>query len=594
MTLSDVQATFCATLLDEWCRAGVVHAVVCPGSRSTPMALAIAAEPRLSMHVVLDERSAAFFAVGLGRATGKPAVLLCTSGTAAVEFHPAVVEAHLDRVPMLVVTADRPPDLHGIGAPQTVDQSHLYGRSTRAFFEPGVADNATAPAWRSLAARAVIAAVGGVDAPGPVHLNLAFREPLVGKARRLPVGRPKGQTWHRMLPDGNADTGMSVSLSRELLDTVNRRLSRRRGIVVAGAGSGDPVAVRNLALALNWPLLADPRSGARGGGPGGPGDAGPVTVAHADAILRSAGLAQDLRPEVVLRLGAPWSSKVLNLWLATVPNDVLVDPYRAWLDPNRASSLTLAIDPSVLCRLLAHEVEPVESGWARAWARVDAAARLVVARQLDDPDGPVSEPAIVRAFSRSVPTGSQVVVSSSMPVRDLEWFGADRSDVVVFANRGANGIDGVVSTALGVAAAATGPTFALIGDLAFLHDAGALVLAAQHRSNCTFLVIDNAGGGIFEFLPQATSVERSKFEALYGTPQIVDPARLAQAHGLRVSRPRSLRALTMQLRKSAVTDGVSVIVMRTDRRENVTVHDQLNQAVLTAAESAAHRRSEAV
>ena len=575
MTPSDVQATFCATLLDEWCRSGVKDAVVCPGSRSTPLALAIAAETRLTMHVILDERSAAFFAIGIARVTGRPALLLCTSGTAAVEFHSAVVEAHLDHVPMIVVTADRPPELHGIGAPQTVDQNHLYGRSVRAFFEPGVAESATSSTWRSLACRSLLAATRGAYGPGPVHLNLAFREPLVGVARRLPQGRANGEPWHTAEDEKTAHG----HLSGDAMKRLSTRLSGRRGVLVAGAASGDAAALHGLAAALGWPLLADPRSGARSAA------AGSLTVAHADAILRSAKMSKTLRPDVVVRFGTPWASKVLQQWLATIPDDVLVDPHHAWLDPNRASSVSLAVDPSALCRSLIGLVEPAPNSWLSAWANADSASRRALSVSLDRVDATVTEPAIVRTFSREIPSGSSVVLSSSMPIRDLEWYAGDRSDVMFLSNRGANGIDGVVSTALGAASGSDGPTFALVGDLAFLHDAGALVLAAQHRANCTLVVIDNAGGGIFEFLPQATAVERKRFEALYGTPQTADIVRLAQAHGLKTSTPKTLRALSSSIKKSSKETGVSVIVMRTDRQQNVLVHDELNSAVVRAVEA---------
>ena len=583
MTLSDVQATFCATLLDEWCRAGVTHAVVCPGSRSTPMALAIADESRVTTHVVLDERSGAFFALGLARATGIPAVLLCTSGTAAVEFHPAVAEGHLDRVPMIVVTADRPPELHGIGAPQTVDQNRLFGRSVRDYFEPGVADTATASTWRSLASRAFLAATSGASGPGPVQLNLAFREPLVGRVRRLPVARAKGRPWHATLQLPSADRAVADSVASGLWV----RLAGRRGVIVAGAGSGNADALRRLAAVLGWPLIADLRSGARGTGPNETNSGRTVTVDHIDAILRSPAAAEALRPDVALRFGAPWASKVLNQWLAGVGDDVLVDPHHSWLDPNRASQVTVHADPTFVAQALADILPSGDPSWLALWAKADAASRSVMRGQLDSTSAvphELSEPAWVRALIGYLPNGSELVISSSMPIRHAEWFSAGRRDVHVHANRGANGIDGVVSTALGVAAADRGPTFALIGDLAFLHDAGALVLAGQGRVRCTFVVVDNAGGGIFEFLPQATSVERSRFETLYGTPQNVDIVALCKAHRLRTFEPKSLRALRSALTKSEREPGVVVIVVRTDRRETVKVLEMLNAAVVVGVE----------
>ncbi|MBW3650827.1 MAG: 2-succinyl-5-enolpyruvyl-6-hydroxy-3-cyclohexene-1-carboxylate synthase, partial [Actinobacteria bacterium] len=244
-----LQATFVATLVDEWARAGVTEAVVAPGSRSSPLALALAS--RLRLHVLLDERSAGFYALGIGQVSKRPAVVLTTSGTAAVELHPAVVEAHQSRVPMLVCTADRPADLHHIAAPQTVVQGRLFGESVRWFAEPGVAEGFPVGSWRSLASRAFAEAVAGGAGAGPVHLNLAFRDPLVAEPGDLPPGRAQGQPWHQAVREpAGAPEGLA------------QRLTGRRGVIVAGRRGAGP-AVHALALALRWPVLADPLSGAR-------------------------------------------------------------------------------------------------------------------------------------------------------------------------------------------------------------------------------------------------------------------------------------------------------------------------------------------
>ncbi|MET0459439.1 MAG: 2-succinyl-5-enolpyruvyl-6-hydroxy-3-cyclohexene-1-carboxylic-acid synthase, partial [Ilumatobacteraceae bacterium] len=285
---ADVQATFCATLVDELVAQGVRHAVVAPGSRSTPMALALTAVPELAVHVVHDERSAAFVALGLGL-SGTPAILLCTSGTAAANFHPAVVEAGLSEVPMIALTADRPPELRDVGAPQTIDQTHLYGRSVRWFHDPGVPDDAAAGTWRSLGARAFAAA-----ATGPVHLNLPFREPLVGQPGPLPPRR-----------SGSATAGRPVSAA--ITPDVVDLLRQERGVILAGGGGAASAdLVGPLAEATGWPVLADPTSGLRT-------TAG--AVASFDALLRHERLAAELRPDVVVRIGRPAASKVLAQWV---------------------------------------------------------------------------------------------------------------------------------------------------------------------------------------------------------------------------------------------------------------------------------------
>ncbi len=579
----DEQATFCATVVDEWVRAGITHAVISPGSRSTPMALAVASEPRLRLTVVLDERSAAFRALGLGRALRRPAILLCTSGTAAVEYHAAVVEADLDRVPMLVCTADRPAELLGIGAPQTVDQVGLFGNSVRWFGQLGVPDRANRGAWRSFAARSVVESMSSGRGPGPVHLNLPFREPLLGTAGEPPSGRVDGAPWHRVI------RGASVAVASGRLEAVRSMIQGRRGVIVAGADAvahGDRAGAENvhrLAAALGWPILADPRSGLR--------TKAPSLVAAADAILRSPAAAAALTPEVVLRLGSPWASKVLGLWLsASGADDVLVDPFGAWLDPHRTASVVIAADPvEVASGLLDLRVDAAQPGWTSRWRSVAAVADAALAGLLDDgaSDGAITEPWVARTLVRSLPAGSRLVVSSSMPVRDVEWFSPALIDVEVHVNRGANGIDGVVSTILGAGGAGDGQvSVGLLGDLAFLHDAGAL--AGAGGVDATLVIIDNAGGGIFEFLPQASALGRDRFEHLFGTRQSVDVASVARGYGLDVTEVHDQAGFV-----AAVAVAVSptrpracrVIVVRTDRQANVRVHDELNAAVVAAVEA---------
>ena len=576
---TDLQASFCAALVDEWQRGGVCAAVVSPGSRSTPLALALAASS-VALHVVLDERSAAFVALGLARGTGRPAVLLCTSGTAAANFHPAVAEADLDRVPMIVCTADRPPELHGIGAPQAIDQQRLFARSPRWFCDPGVADEANRDAWRSVGARSVIEATAGPSGPGPVHLNLPFREPLVGTASCVPEGRPGGAPWHR------SATGVRVMAP---LDAASLRatVDGARGVIVAGGGIADPAIVIEMAALLEWPLLADPRSGCRV-----PDD---VVISTADAFLRDATIAEELRPHVVLRVGGSPASKVLGQWLGTAAVDVLVDPYAAWVDPRRSAALVVAADLDRIAAVLAG-ARPAAPEWLSRWKVAQRAAADAIATLLDgvddpDPDGQATllrEPAIARALLAAVPDGGHLVVSSSMPVRDVEWFGAPRRGVTVHANRGANGIDGVVSTILGVAAAGVGPTVGLLGDLAFLHDVSGLVWAASGSVDATIVVVDNGGGGIFQFLPQASSaaIGRPRFETLFGTPQGVDVAAVARGFGHRVAEVDNIAGLRDAVRVGFLRAGLDVVVIRTDRVANVEGHDMLNAAVIAAVRRA--------
>lgn len=573
-----VAATFCATVVDEWVRAGVRHAVIAPGSRSTPMAVALAERPDLEVHVHPDERAAAFVALGIGLSSGRPAVVLTTSGTAAVELHPAVVEAHHACVPLIAVTADRPPELQGVGAPQTVDQRALFGSSTARFVEPGVPDQAARDGWRSLASRTVADAVGGSGPPGPVHLNLAFREPLLGRAGPLPDGRDGGAPWHAVGSHRRALDRTGTEQLRDLLD-------QPRGLIVAGARCGPPDAVFALVGVTGWPVLADPRSGLRGGHPG--------VVTAGDAILRHGPTAAALRPDVVLRLGEAPASKVLARWLADCgATQVAVDAWGRHLDPERTASLVLHADPGAVCTALSRLIgDGGTEGWTDGWRAAEAAADAAISATVEGQvtvTGPVVARAVTSMLTARADREPTLVVSSSMPVRDLEWYGGSHPGVRVLSNRGANGIDGVVSTAVGVALQARGsgsPTVALVGDLALLHDTNALLGMVARHVDLTIVVVDNDGGEIFSFLPPAAGLPGDRFEQLFGTPHGVDLTGLARAHGVAVREPVSPAELATGLAAAVDAPGASVVRVRTDRSTSVAHHDDLHRAVADALAS---------
>jgi 2-succinyl-5-enolpyruvyl-6-hydroxy-3-cyclohexene-1-carboxylate synthase len=561
----DLQATFCATLVDEWVRCGVEHAVLAPGSRSTPLALALAHEPRIELHVHHDERSAGFLALGLALAGWEPTIVLTTSGTAAVELHPAVVEADLAGVPLLVCTADRPPELLDVGAAQAIDQTHLFGRSVRWFHAPGVADAAARDRWRPMAARSYAEATG--PRQGPVHLNLAFREPLLGVPGKLPAPRRvdgAGWTWR---PPVQAPAEPSISVAEDF--------AGRRGVIVAGPGSGDGEALTQVAQALGWPVLAAPQAPVWG-------IAG-ATIPAADALLRVEALAGDLRPEVVLGLGGPLASRVTGEWLAaTGAAEIRVAGSGAWIDPAGTASVVLGADAAQLLAVWAQDlarVEPVDGGaWLVTWQEAGAAAQAAIDAVLAAEPGP-SEPGVAAALAQALPEGAQLVVSSSMPIRDLEWYARPAAPITVHANRGANGIDGVVSTAVGVAVASGRPTALLIGDVAFLHDSNGLLGASARQVDLVVVVVDNDGGGIFSFLPQAGAVDDEVFECIYGTPHGLDLVALATAYGVSA---RAATDVDGAVRAALDAGGVHVLVVRTDRTANTDLHRRLNAAVATA------------
>ena len=571
-----VSATFCATMVDEWVRGGVTDAVVAPGSRSTPLVLALERHDGVRVHVHHDERSAAYVALGLGMVRRRPAIVVTTSGTAAVEVHPAVVEAHEARVPMLVCTADRPPELHGVGAPQTVDQQQLYGRAVRRFLDPGVPDEAMASSWRSFAAQALVATMD--SPPGPVHLNLPFRDPLVGEPGPLPKGIEPGRAWH-------VPAVVSTAPDPTTVESLASAIGGRRGVIVAGGGIDLADEVHALAGVLGWPVLADPRSGCR--------TRAETTVSHFDPLLRVPALARRLAPEVVVRLGSLPASKVLGQWLAALDVwqlAVEVDGFR--YDPDRNLDGTVAAEPGETCAGLRTHLEAggtdvavAAEGWLGEWVHADALAAEAIASALSGHEEP-TEPATARDVVRAVPDGTALVVSSSMPIRDVEWFAAPRDHVRVLSNRGANGIDGVVSTAVGVAlaraATSPGPTALLIGDVAFLHDTNGLLGAARRGVDLVIVVVDNDGGGIFSFLPQADALGAEPFERLYGTPHGVDLVQLAAAHGISARRVARQAEVAPAVAEAAALGGLHVVVVPTERAANVAVHREIEAAVTTA------------
>jgi 2-succinyl-5-enolpyruvyl-6-hydroxy-3-cyclohexene-1-carboxylate synthase len=570
MTDLDVTTSFARTLVDEWVRNGIEAAVVSPGSRNTPLTLAIVRDGRLRVDIVLDERSAAFRALGIGLATGRPAIVCCTSGTAAVNFHPAVVEAHHARVPLLVCTADRPPELRDRGAGQTIDQAHLFGGAVRWFHDPGPPERAATDAetngrWRSLAARAVAAALGAPA--GPVHLNLPLREPLIptGAPGVDAPGRAGGAPWIRSTTALREPAAADVDrLAAMVRDTP-------RGLVVAGWGAGCELAVaERFAEASGWPVIADPLSQLRGGA---------HAISTYEGLLRVDSFVGAHRPEVVVHLGAPVTSKVANAAFAGLPT-ILVDPDAAWLDPQhtaheRVQAEANALLAAVTARLGARS--PASSTWADEWTDAEQRARCAIDKVLDESIG--CEGRIARDVSAAVPDGGSLVVASSLPVRALEWAMAPRAGVRVLANRGANGIDGFVSTVAGIAGSSAAPVVALCGDLCFLHDTNGLLAGgplAGSRPPAIFVVVDNSGGGIFAYLPQQALPE---FEALFATPQSVDLVAVARAHGVAAERV-DFEALPDLVREP--TDTMRVLVVPVDRAAAQRQHARAWDAVATA------------
>jgi 2-succinyl-5-enolpyruvyl-6-hydroxy-3-cyclohexene-1-carboxylate synthase len=569
---------FALTLVDELARAGVTDACLAPGSRSAPMALALAEHPGIRVHVHLDERSAAFFALGAAKRSGRAVVALCTSGTAAANFHPAVLEADLARVPLLVLTADRPPELRGTGANQATDQLKLYGSAVRWFCEAGAPaeEPGAGRYWRSLASRALAEATG--PPAGPVHLNLAFADPLVppaveGEARLAgePLeGRAGGAPWTA------TPARVRVAAPDDVAALAEAVRANPRGLLVAGWGADpDPVAVDAFAAASGWPVLADPLSGAR---------RGPAAVSTYDGLVRAPQFAAAHRPSLAVRVGGAPTSKALTGWLDESIPQVLVDPAGGWADPARAASLRLTADPSDLLAATAALLTGSggrASPWARDWLEAERLAREAIDGLLDEWAEPF-EGRVARDLVEWVPAGGTLVVGSSMPVRDVDAFARPREGLRFVANRGLSGIDGFVATTLGVAAAGDEPVAALCGDLTLLHDASSLLGAAGRPRGAVLVVVDNDGGGIFSFLPQA-QLPGDLFEPLFGTPHGLDLTALAAAARVPARVVEKAADLVPALDAALAGGGTQLVVVRSDRAANLARHRALTEAVADAA-----------
>jgi 2-succinyl-5-enolpyruvyl-6-hydroxy-3-cyclohexene-1-carboxylate synthase len=553
--------TLAAVLVDELARCGVTEACLAPGSRSAPLALALHADPRIRLHVRIDERSASFLAVGLARASGRPAIVASTSGTAAANFHPAVIEADHARVPLIVMTADRPPELRDTGANQTIDQTKLFGDAVRWWSEVHTELHPGAGAfWRSVASHAWQRAYGAPR--GPVHLNVSLREPLVGDggAPEMEIeGRPDGRPWQIV-------TSGPVPAPDTIVEEMAARISRtERGLIVAGDVQVDPGPVASLARAAGWPVLAEPISDLR---------SFDMSISTYDGLLRSSwGSAH--RPDLVIRIGKSVTSKALLKLLDSSVEQVLVDTEAAWLDPTRSIGEIVRADPGLFAGQLVKALDArTESDWPTVWLEAEGRARRTIDEILDRGHEP-SEPRIARDLADLLPGGATLVAASSMPVRDLDSFMRVRPGLRVTGNRGASGIDGFVSTAIGVALGSAGPVAALAGDLSMLHDAGGLATLGGPRPDLSFVVLNNDGGGIFSFLPHAQRTDT--FEQLFGTPHGLDMSRLASLYECEYSLLTSADDLAAVLNGSP--GGIRIIEARTNRTKNLELHRQIWEAV---------------
>jgi 2-succinyl-5-enolpyruvyl-6-hydroxy-3-cyclohexene-1-carboxylate synthase len=542
---------------DELARCGMRLACTTPGSRSTPIVLSLVREPLIDCLSHVDERCGAFFALGAAKASGRPVAVTCTSGTAAANLAPAVIEAFQARVPLLVLTADRPPELREVGAGQTIDQLKLYGNAVKWFFEVGVheATSAGLRFMRTLACRAYWTAL--VGPPGPVHLNLPFREPLVpdGPLPDDDSGREEGSPY------------VTVDAPRLTPQSGDAHPSGRI-VIVAGRQERDPEEALRLAAYADEagiPLLADPLSGAR---------RGEAAIAHYDLLLRDKAFADAHKPEFVIRTGDLPTSKPLRQWLASLDDvaQIAVDPDAGWHDPDYVVGVRIASVPLPPSDLR------TPHDWLPSWRFADRTAGEAIASALGSE---VSEPSVARALPGWLPPEATLFVASSMPIRDLEEFAPVRDDGPrVLSNRGANGIDGTVSSAFGAAAIGRGPVVLLVGDVALAHDIGGLLANRRLGLAVTIVLLNNDGGGIFHFLPVAG--ETDAFEEHVATPHGLDFSTAAALYGCDYERPEGADQLRAAVERSLQARTTTLIEVRTDREQNLALHRRVAEAVLAA------------
>ena len=566
-----------SALVEELARSGVRQAVLSPGSRSTPLALALARQPEIELTVLVDERSAGFFALGAAHASGIPVAVLCTSGTASANLHPAVCEADESAVPLIVLTADRPLELRGIGAGQTIDQLKLYGSAVRWFCEVGNhdADDQGLLHYRYAGCRA-FAAASGEPRPGPVHLNLPWREPLAP----LPVEGAVTATDPLAL-EGRDQRPLTAAANPPTLpgDFVLDELARHigdaeNGVIVAGrqtdTGLREPLAA--LAGAAGYPILAEPTSQLRLG----PHDRSHVVGTY-DALLRAGEFGDDA-PALVLRFGEMPASKPLRAWLERSGADQLViDPLAGWNEPTRRAAALIRVAPAALARGLADRLTGSGREQPRRWLEADRAAREAITAELEKAAEP-TEPGLQAALGAAYRDGDLVYTASSMPIRDQEAFLPPGSaDVLFLGNRGANGIDGLISSGIGAAHASGRPTVIVTGDLGLLHDIGGLAALRDVTTPVRIVVVDNGGGGIFRFLPQADAMPADEFEQLLETPRGVDAGRAAALFDVAHQRVERLDQLA-----AALEAGSGLIEVPVERTTNVELHGRLNRAAEAA------------
>lgn len=554
---------YLAAFVAELVKTGVTDVVVSPGSRSTPMAMVIAEQPELKLHIHVDERSAAFFALGIAKVTNRPVAILCTSGTAAANYFPAIVEARYSRVPLLVLTADRPHELREVGAPQAIDQIHLYGHKVKWFTEMALPEksNEVIRYARTVCARAV--AIASQAPAGPVHLNFPFREPLIPK-----LDGDLFQLEERQSGYVNVRNGELSIADDQFAEIAGQLNGHTKGIIVCGNISDEKFveAVTRLSAALNFPILADPLSQLRSG----KHNLDNVIDAY-DTFLRNEDAKLFLKPDVVLRFGAMPVSKALTIFLKDNHQafHYVIDGADGWRDPAVLSTEMIFCNETYFCEKLFTYTEKSPSRvFLEYWQKINSLTKANMALIKDSVV--LSESRLFYQLVDMIPEGATLFVGNSMPIRDLDSFflNNDKS-IKIIANRGANGIDGTVSTALG-AAKYSQPLYLVLGDLTFFHDLNGLIAAKLYDIDIRIILVNNNGGGIFSFLPQ--SEHPKNFELLFGTPLNLEFEHAVRMFNGNFTKIKDWDHLTACMGDAHKASGINVYEVMTNRDSNLTEH----------------------
>ena len=565
MTHIESLTRYIANFIDELSHQGVRDIVISPGSRSTPLAMLTVENKEIRDWVLVDERSASYFALGLAKQTNRPVALICTSGTAAANYYPAVIEAYHGRVPLLVLTADRPHELRDVGAPQAMNQLNLYGDFVKRFYEMSLpeATDSMLNYVRNRAQRAVFYAQEGN--PGPVQLNFPIREPLTPNLK-LPdlFGKPD-------MRQQEVAIGKQVLASEEIDSFVRALESKQQPIIVCGPQTDKHVSelIISLSEKLNIPIIADPLSQIRS-----TTQVQRNIIDSSDAILKSQAVRENLTPDIIIRFGAMPISKSYLFYLKEnehVPHYVIEADNDVRESTNQQAKYLMTDEALFIQSILEKDFKVKASSWTDKWIRFNDLAHEELAKENSEL---LTEGSTIKTLINQLPNQSELFIANSMAVRDLDtYYQTSEKEVYIYGNRGVSGIDGVVSTVLGIAAASTQPVTLVIGDLSFYHDLNGLLAAKHYEIDITILLINNDGGGIFSFLPQAE--EGAHFEKLFGTSLGIDFSHSVFMYGGEYTLIKDWNHLSDSLSKSYSTPGLKVIEVQTNRDENVKAHHEL-------------------